>query len=228
MIAAVAWASGGLPVRFFRDYRRVALVGCALLGIVFSWLSFERSGEWHDDVSLWSPVASAVPDDPRVLTNLASGYLRAGDRASAKKVLLRALAVAPDHLSALNNMAFIELEAGRRQEARKLYREVVALDPDNHLAWNNLGVLETQEMNHSAARDFYAKAIEVNPNYATAHRNLRGAEDAVARALSFIATHSQLNPDSTPSDLLRDYALACFVSGSDACVAGTEAALLRR
>ena len=204
--------------------RRVTLaLALAVLGAL-GVRSAARSWEWHDDITLWTPVEAFVKNDARVYNNLARGYLVRGNSESAMWALRRSLQLVPDNRVALNNLGQALMAAGRYDEARASYERTLRLWPSYHVAYFNLAVVELRVGRVAHARRALEAALRENPNYAAA-RQLKAQADAIfARAQEFIAQTRAYAETSTDPALLIQIAGACRATGDEAC----EAHLLAR
>jgi Tfp pilus assembly protein PilF len=72
--------------------------------------------------------------EPHVLEALALVALEQGDRAEARRVLERVVAVKPDNGFALLNLGNLLLIAGSPDAAAERYRQALAVNPEDHSA----------------------------------------------------------------------------------------------
>jgi Flp pilus assembly protein TadD len=198
----------------FRSVAATAMIGLALAAGV---RSHARASEWRDEVRLWSVEAAAIPDDPRVQSNLGAALLRRGDFEGARPALARALELNPGHPSALNNLAFAELQTGRLDAAETRYRQTLQGHPDDPVAWNGLGVVASQKGQPAEAAGYFERATHINPNYATAQRNLHAALAARDAARRFVEAHRGELESSRDARRLMQIAAACRAAGDTAC-----------
>jgi len=141
---------------------------CGLLGLK----SYSRASQWHDPVSLWTPVERQIKDDYRVYNNLAVGYSERKNHEKAIQMLERCLEIKPDHAPALNNLGYLYMKRRRHDDAEKLLISLVGTQPQYYLAWNSLGVIAAQKGKMDKALHYFQKALEINPNYRSAQRNI--------------------------------------------------------
>jgi Tfp pilus assembly protein PilF len=161
-----------------RPRRAAALALVALLSLAGAARSHQRAREWRAPVQLWQATARALPDDERVLVNLAEAHLRRGEAAQARAALARALALEPDYRPALGNLGVLALEAGRLDEAAATFRRLVELEPADFVSWYNLGVVEERRGQPARAIPHFQRSLAQNPNFALARSALERAEAA--------------------------------------------------
>jgi tetratricopeptide (TPR) repeat protein len=173
LFAALAGAAAldrALPDATLRRAAAGLLVG--LLALAGSLRSADRAAEWRDAAALWVSADRALPDNPAILSNLASVRIDRGELEEAVRLLERSLARDPKLIEALGNLGNVRLAQGRLEEARAAYERLLALAPDDFITWSNLGVLETRRGRLADAVPLFQRALEINPNYADAQRNL--------------------------------------------------------
>jgi Tfp pilus assembly protein PilF len=200
-----------------RARRALAAAAVALLGVAGAWRSALRASEWRDGVRLWEAARREIPDDWRVLSNLATHLLDRGDTAAAKEALLAASTSAPDEPIVLSNLASVALREGDLEEAARLYLRVLAASPANAFAWNNLGVVRSRQGFESEAAAHFRRALAINFNYVDAHANLRDAEARLAAARVRVEADAARAETSEDPAFLRRFAAACRALGDEAC-----------
>jgi Flp pilus assembly protein TadD len=158
--ALAAFPAGG-TVSSLRQ-KSLAVVLCALV-IPLSWLSWQRTSVWSNDVSLWADTAEKTPNSPLAWNGLGMSYLDEGRLDRAIDAFLKALTLDPDYELALNNIGALYNSKGKLTEARPYLLKVTSLFPDNFTGFMNLG------MNYSLANELhnaeriFKKALELQP-----------------------------------------------------------------
>jgi tetratricopeptide (TPR) repeat protein len=149
--------------------RRAVAVGLvAALAVAGALRSRARADEWRDPVRLWLSASRALPDDPRVASNLATAYYDRGDLASAEAALSRALALDPGLQAARGNLGLVRLAQGRLDEAEAIFAALVAADPRDARSWTHLAQVELARGRPEAARAHLERALAIDDNFAPA------------------------------------------------------------
>lgn len=199
-------------------WRRTLLAAlCGGLLLLLAGRTYLRAEQWQDPITLWMPVVAALEDDHRAYNNLATGYIQRGDLRRAEQTLRRSLLLAPAHPRALNNLGLVTMRLGRLEEARRVLEALVAKRPRHFRALNNLGVIATRQGDNILARRRFMQSLKVNPNYVSARKNLTNLERTLARARRYLDEHRTTIGVSSPADVLRRYAAACFALGDYDC-----------
>ncbi len=200
--------------------RRGLLVAAPLLLLLLSAAaarSWVRAEEWHDPVTLWTPVLRAVKDDYRVYNSLAAGLIKRRELRRAIPLLEMSLRLQPGFPRALNNLGYALMEQGSLGEAEKIFEDLVAREPSRFLAWNNLGVIAARRGDNALAARRYRRALALNPNYATARRNLQAVEAAMEAARAYLREHRASTGPESPAAQRAAVARACFAAGDYDC-----------
>jgi Tfp pilus assembly protein PilF len=156
------------------DLRRaLAAAVVALLATAGLARSALRAAEWRDPARLWLSAESALPDDARVPSNLATVYLDRGDLPAAEAAIARALALEPGAHFARGNLGILRIAQGRLDEAQAVFAELAAAEPRDVLAWTSLARIEAMRGRPDSARRHLERALAVDPNFAPARAALR-------------------------------------------------------
>ncbi|MFB3893343.1 MAG: tetratricopeptide repeat protein [Phycisphaerae bacterium] len=113
----------------------------AIVVLVLGAATFQRNATFHDEISFWTGVASACPDNDRAAFNLANALARAGRFDEADRRYRQAYdieqspdkyfpAVRPAKWETLTNWGRVLIEAGRPQQAIDKYLEALDLKGD--------------------------------------------------------------------------------------------------
>jgi tetratricopeptide (TPR) repeat protein len=129
-----------------RNQKRLRMATWALAGytIVLALLTMQRTGDWADEITLWSDSAAKSPQMLRPHLRLADGLSRAGDKRGAEASYLRAIALRPQHPGALNNLGLLYRELHRDAEAELQFRALLSVSADSVPARLNLAELLLQ------------------------------------------------------------------------------------
>lgn len=212
------WAGAGVGAR-----ARLALPLAATLMLALGVRSYARAREWHDAVTLWTPVEAVIKDDSRIYNNLALGYMQSADAERSLAATRRSLVLVPDNRIALSNLGEVLMATGRMDEARTSYERTIQLWPDYPIARYNLAVLDLRGGYVAGARNGLLAALRINPNYAAAQALLAQADPLLARARSFLARSRAGAETSTDPALLAQIAAACRATDDGACEASFHA-----
>ena len=85
-------------------------------------------------------IASRLaPNDPAVLSDLATTYMLQGDFVNSIRLLEQSLILSPDNYSSKLNLGTVYFFQGRYADAKQLYEQGVEKYPEDGTAWRNLG-----------------------------------------------------------------------------------------
>jgi len=153
--------------------RSRAAVGLLLLTCaLFAARTHARSGEWRNTVTLWRPLAQLLPDDHRVMTNLAGGYLMYGKLEPAARLARRSLALAPGDVKALTTLGLTDLHHGKLDEAARAFARAARMAPNNPVAHYGLGEVARVRGQLKLARMHFARALAINVNHLPSRKAL--------------------------------------------------------
>lgn len=155
--------------------RVVAVVLVAALAAAGAVRSHARAAEWRDPTLLWLSASRALPDDPRVASNLATAYLERGDLAGAETALAHARALDPGSRAVRGNLGLLRLAQGRLDEAAAIFAALVAAEPRDARSWTHLAQVELQRERPEAARADLERALAIDPNFEPARALLAPA-----------------------------------------------------
>jgi Tfp pilus assembly protein PilF len=196
---------------------RIASAATVVLVLVLGARSFVRARDWHDDVSLWTPIEARIKNDARIYNNLALGYMQQGDAERSLWATRRSLALLPDNRIALSNLGEVLMATGKLDEARASYERAVQLWPDYPIAHYNLAVLELRTGHVARARVQLSAALRANPNYAAARALSQQADALYARAQAFLSAARATGGNGSQSFPVAQVAAACRAVGDEAC-----------
>jgi len=146
-----------------------------IIGIVFGFISFQRTNVWKDGDTLWSDVIKHYPDAATPRSNHAD-YLKkmAGlleNKSRADQLLQQALEessiaikLKPTHVKAYENRENIYLLLKRDSLAMADADSLARLDPQNSHAFYTKGVVYMRFNKPDSALIWFNKSIALNPN----------------------------------------------------------------
>jgi len=154
-----------------------------LLTLVFGSMSYLRSQDWKDGLTLFLQGVEQSPNSARAHYNLASQYMDSArhteDPAVAAEFLQNAvsyfkssLKIYPEYAQALYNSGLCYTLIKDSAKAIEAYRRTIAADPKYIPAINNLGVIYQSRRNLDSTRYYYEMAYRLNTKAPIAIKNL--------------------------------------------------------
>ena len=119
-------------------------------------------------VALYREAIAASPDDPMLQFKLATALDKAGDAATEKTALERALQINPEMAIAQNQLGYLASRSGDAAAAEEHFRQAVRTAPAYVEAWINLAATLGMESKIPEARQAVASALKADPNNAEA------------------------------------------------------------
>ena len=171
-------------------------IACSTIAI-FSLLSRQQIGIWHDSESLWRHTLAVNPGLEIAHYNFGVEMAARGSTAEAVEHWRTALLLNPDYSEAHNNFGAALAAQGRVDEAITHYREALRLNPSQVEAYNNLGAALAARGGFEEAVAYYRTALRLDPGYSGAHNNLGVSLAALGRpgeAIAEYETSLRLNP----------------------------------
>lgn len=126
-------------------------------------------------------AARLVRDDPSRLANLGAALAMAGDLASARATLERAVGLDPPCAAAFYNLALLERVAGRLAAAGARLERALELDPDHGRARFELGAVLMELGARAPAIATFTAVLAADPKDADAAANLARLLEAEGR-----------------------------------------------
>ncbi len=155
--------------------QRATIVLMAVLLVVFCFRTFERSGEWNDEVQFLEAHRERFPHDPQALATLAVYYFGRGEVASG----IEALETAREHEDHFNdydatsgrvnialNLATMYISSFEYDLARREVELALMLDPDEPAVYQLAGGFYLTVGELDAALANYVRLTELNPSAA--------------------------------------------------------------
>ena len=151
--------------------KKKALAGTALVSALVLALgagTFERNFVWHDDISLYSSMVSAYPENVLALYDLGVAYAKAGRLEPAAGEFDAALAVDPGNVKARVNLGVAYAKEGRLDEAIREFSEAATINPGYAEARMDLGVAYEKEGRLEEAASEFQGVLALDPGNAQA------------------------------------------------------------
>jgi tetratricopeptide (TPR) repeat protein len=146
----------------------------AALGIL-ALLTWQQSGQYRDEFTLYEDTLKKSPDCWMAHTNLGKVLVDAGRLQEAMDHLQQALRIKSDNVSAYNDLGNVLVQMGRVQEAMEYYRKALSIKPDYPQALNNLGNALVEAGRPEEAIEYCQKALRLDPGFHEAYFNLGNA-----------------------------------------------------
>jgi protein O-mannosyl-transferase len=203
-------------------HRQQALVGAAIVLVLFALGSARRSCVWRDSESLWADSISKQANNPVANYNLGAELLRQERVEAGLEHLREALRGGMGTPGVYNNLAHGLMRQGKYHEASLNAREALILQPKNPRRHAQLAqALFKSERNKSAAR-FFNSALTLDPEMVVAWVGLGRAElengEVEAATLAFRA--AMRRRENLP-EIHNGLGMAQAASGEDAAAASS-------
>ncbi len=142
--------------------RRAATLGLVLVIAVLSARTWERNGDWQDDLALYRSMARAAPDSAKAVHDLGVVLQRQGAQPAAIAQFERALSIYPYPESAFG-VALSYAKEGQVDEAARWYGKALAIAPDFDKAHTNLCYLLWEHRRFADAVQACREALRYTP-----------------------------------------------------------------
>jgi Tfp pilus assembly protein PilF len=155
----------------------------AVLIIVFSVLTVNRTAEWKSNLILFKKGVERSPKSSRAQYSLATEYLNLSESITdtaeinnyLKNSLLhfnKSLEILPENKLSHYNSGLCYTQLDDTAQAILHYRKAVLLDSAYIMATNNLGVLFQAKYQFDSAQKYYEMAVKIDPNAKKPKNNL--------------------------------------------------------
>ena len=124
LLAACAAACALTPVCRIRKHRRIAVGIVVTAVLVGGGLSVRQTGQWHDSLALWIPVAEAYPDEPRAIMRVGDAHLAMKQPQHAAAVYERLRHSHPSFTTSRITYASVLERVGRVRDAERVLAEI--------------------------------------------------------------------------------------------------------
>ena len=159
----------------------IAIFG--LLTILFTGLSFARTGDWKNNITLFEKGVERSPNSSRTHYSLATTYLNTGESLidiNEKNTYLRnailhfskSLEIYPQNKLSYYNAGLCYTMLGDTNKAISSYQKAIEIDHKYLMAINNLGVLFQGIRNFDSAQLCYERASIIDPKAKMPKKNL--------------------------------------------------------
>jgi tetratricopeptide (TPR) repeat protein len=147
--------------------RKIVLTSVLTILMIYGVTTFDRLGDWKNDLALWEDTVLSKPDSANARTNYAAALIRTGKSDRAREELL--IAVKKKNISLglaskiLELRGHIETESGNYEKAEEHLVNSIKANDKNKSAYNNLGFLYASmadATDDTGKKAFHMKAIE--------------------------------------------------------------------
>lgn len=158
--------------------RKLSLFAFAALVLAYGAVSFQRVGDYQDDVLLWRQVVGLQPHNHVAHTNLAGALAARRESAAAIAQYREALRLKPEFTEGRYSFGMALAATGQLDEAIAELRRVVEEMPEAYRIRNNLGVVLFSAGRLPEAIAEFEKTLELQPDFTEARDNLNRARAA--------------------------------------------------
>jgi tetratricopeptide (TPR) repeat protein len=167
-----------------------AATAVAALGIL-ALLTWQQSGQYRDEFTLFDDTLKKSPDCWMAHTNLGKALIDAGRLQDAMDHFRQALLIKSDSIVACNDLGNVLVQMGRVQEAMEYYRKALSFKPDYPQALNNMGNALVEAGRPEEAIEYCQKALRLDPGFYEACFNLGNASSSLGRSQEAIDYYHQ-------------------------------------
>jgi tetratricopeptide (TPR) repeat protein len=169
-VAAVLPAAG----KTLQRDRAARLAGAAVAVVVLAFLvtDVRRTGDWHDEITLYTKTLRRSERAELIRNNLAIRLLHEGRAAEGLPLQLELLRLDPDFPSGWHNLGLIYLALDRNEDARAAFEQARAREPLNPATLLNLGYSYDATGRREDAVATYFRLTRVDPSSVKAWYNL--------------------------------------------------------
>ena len=165
LLTAAVWAGA----EALRRRRAAGFAGRAAAALIVAALAFaarRQTGQWRDDLSLFSHAVAVTRGNWKMHFNLGNTLQHLGREDEAAQEYRQALAAWPDYPEALNNLGILHGRRGEAARAEELFTRAVSFSPGHVSGWMNLGHLYDQQGDPGAAVEAFRRAVTLRPEAA--------------------------------------------------------------
>ena len=155
----------------------------AFLILIFGGLSYSRSQDWKDNISLFQKAVEQSPKSARSHYYLGSMYMNSitenQDKSESEKIIANAieefnetLEIYPTYPQALYNSGLCYVMIKDTVTAIERYRRAIDADPAAIPAINNLGVIYNSRGNLDSAKYYFEMAYKLDPDAKNSKANI--------------------------------------------------------
>ncbi|TVR86809.1 MAG: tetratricopeptide repeat protein [Saprospirales bacterium] len=178
--------------------RKLALGALVIVGLTYSYLTFEQTKIWKNSGTLWTHVIAHYPNTPLPYGNRANYYRDEGKVEKALSDYEDAIRLDPERHASYNSRGKLYFDAGNFEKALENYEIAVSLDPNNGEYFTNLGSTLAMMGRFQEAVEAMDRGLELRPNFAQGYANRSVMHNQLRqhdKALEDIRTHLSMVPN---------------------------------
>ena len=192
---------------------------CAALLIPLGWRTWQHSGVYHDEETLWRSTLAVNPRSWMAHNNLAIQLLNRDELDEAVTHFEEALRLDPNYAEARFNLGNAFFRLRRAADARREYERALELNPRIAVAQTNLGILLLELGETKEGIKHLEEAVRIEPRAAVAQQRLSDAlvkEGREAEAVQHFEAAAKVDPAAASTDAQNLIALALLREGKPA------------
>ncbi|MCX6257065.1 MAG: tetratricopeptide repeat protein [Bacteroidia bacterium] len=200
-------ASGTFIQQFFSSGRKVndtiknmMYIIILLAAIAFPFITYSRTSDWKDTISLFSGVVNDYPQNAPAHNILANALKETGDFRSAQQQYDMAIGLDPVNPSYLYNRGLVKNELKDNKGAISDYTASIRLSSKDAKVYNNRGNARASLGDRAGAMADFDRAIVLDSSFAEAYNNrgnLKAMQGDYQAALADFNHAVELNPEYT-------------------------------
>lgn len=171
-------------VNFIKTRKQV--ITTSLLIIIclgYTYKTWDRSGEWKNNDSLFISGAKATPNNSRAIAALGSISMKKAERSmnqqeqinnynKAIEYYSKSVNLLPSNFDSHYNLGVIYMATGNANQAKISFENALKYSPRMTAALNNLGVLYFNIRNFTEAKKYFEQCLSIDANFQQALANL--------------------------------------------------------
>ena len=164
-----------------------------MLLLVFAFITFARTGVWHDSLSLWNDVLDKYPETSAAYINRGNTWLEMDELNHAVNDYSLALKYEPGAADAYLNRGLAYFRLKEQELALKDFNHAISLGIRDAETYNNRGLLRANLQDTQGAIADFDEAVLIDPAYTEAwinkglvlanNKNYRQAFTAMSKAI---------------------------------------------
>jgi len=184
----------------WKQFHRPVVAGVAVIGLLFTYMSYERTKVWKDSQTLWSDVLESYPKCGRAWLMKGVKYYDEGEDQTALDHFNKAVQYRNTMEQCYYNRGLVLNRLKRYDEAIQDFDRAIAGDGSYVQAYHHKGNAMYYKGNTNEELSLYNRALELDPNFAKSYTN-RGLvyyqRKEYQNAVSDLVRSSQLEPNNT-------------------------------
>jgi tetratricopeptide (TPR) repeat protein len=155
----------------YQAYVKPLTYGVVAVGLLFAFVSFQRTRDWKDSYTLWSDVIEKHPKCGRAWLMRGVLYYDQQKDDLAFEHFDKAVTYRPTMAFCYHNRGLVLERKKRYEEALRDYNEAIRRKGDYYEAFHHRGNVMYYTGKFDKALADYSKALSINPNFARSYTN---------------------------------------------------------